>query len=72
MDTFLHREKPGAVIRVSDEDSLDYLQSQLSVNLSVLEKDGCRFALRLNTRGRVLAGIYVPVSYTHLTLPTIA
>ena len=59
MDTFLHREKPGAVIRVSDEDSLDYLQSQLSVNLSVLEKDGCRFALRLNTRGRVLAGIYV-------------
>ena len=59
MDTFLHREKPGAVIRVSDEDSLDYLQSQLSVNLSVLEKGGCRFALRLNTRGRVLAGIYV-------------
>ena len=59
MDTFLHRDKPGGVVRATGEDAQDYLQSQLSVNLSILCEGGIKFALRLNTRGKVLAGMYV-------------
>ena len=59
MNTFLHRDKPGGVVRATGEDAQDYLQSQLSVNLSILCEGGIKFALRLNTRGKVLAGMYV-------------
>ena len=59
MNTFLHRDRPGGVIRATGEDAQDYLQSQLSVNLSILCDGGIRFGLRLNTKGKVLAGMYV-------------
>ena len=59
MNTFLHRDKPGGVVRATGEDAQDYLQSQLSVNLSILCDGGIRFGLRLNTKGKVLAGMYV-------------
>jgi tRNA-modifying protein YgfZ len=59
MNTFLHRDKPGGVVRATGEDAQDYLQSQLSVNLSILYENEIKFALRLNTKGKVLAGMYV-------------
>jgi len=59
MNTFLHRDKPSGVIRATGEDAQDYLQSQLSVNLSILCDGEIRFGLRLNTKGKVLAGMYV-------------
>jgi len=59
MNTFLHRDKPGGVVRATGEDAQDYLQSQLSVNLSILCEGEIRFGLRLNTKGKVLAGMYV-------------
>jgi tRNA-modifying protein YgfZ len=59
MNTFLHRDKPSGVIRARGEDAQDYLQSQLSVNLSILCDGEIRFGLRLNTKGKVLAGMYV-------------
>jgi folate-binding protein YgfZ len=59
MNTFLHRDKPGGVVRATGEDAQDYLQSQLSVNLSILREGEIRFGLRLNTKGKVLAGAYV-------------
>jgi tRNA-modifying protein YgfZ len=59
MNTFLHRNKPGGVVRATGEDAQDYLQSQLSVNLSILRESEIRFGLRLNTKGKVLAGMYV-------------
>lgn len=59
MDTFLHQDKPSGVVRATGEDAQDYLQSQLSVNLSLLSHNGIKFGLRLNTKGKVLAGIYI-------------
>ena len=59
MSLFFHNSKPKALLRISEEDAEDYLQSQLSVDIAKLPVGGVRFALRLNTRGRVLAGAYL-------------
>ena len=48
----------GAV-RVSGEDSLDYLQSQLTIDLSKLSIHQTRSALRLSLKGKVLFGTQV-------------
>ena len=47
------------VIRVSGEDSLDYLQSQLTIDLTKLSINQTRPALRLSLKGRVLFGTQV-------------
>ena len=48
----------GAV-RISGEDSLDYLQSQLTIDLSKLSIHQTRSALRLSLKGKVLFGTQV-------------
>lgn len=59
MSVFFNQSHPKALLRISEEDAEDYLQSQLSVDIAKLPVGGVRFALRLNTRGRVLAGAYL-------------
>jgi hypothetical protein len=59
MDTFFNKEKPRGVVRATGEDAQDYLQSQLTINLKPLPVEGVRFGLRLNSKGKVMAGAYV-------------
>ena len=59
MSVFFYNSNPKALLRISGEDAEDYLQSQLSVDVGKLPVGAMRFALRLNTRGRVLAGGYL-------------
>jgi folate-binding protein YgfZ len=59
MYDFFYQNPPVGVVRAIGEDTVDYLQSQWSVDLQKL-KIGCsRFGLRLNTRGKILAGAYL-------------
>ena len=54
-----HKCQPTALLRINGEDVLDYLQSQLSIDLSRLEINHVRYGLRLNIKGKTLAGMYV-------------
>ncbi len=54
-----HVCQPPACLRVFGEDALDYLQSQLSVDLNSLCGKRVRYALRLDVRGKTLAGMYL-------------
>ncbi len=58
MNTFLNKNSPAGVIRVTGEDAEDYLQSQWTINLRKLPVRGVRYGLRLSTKGRVLADSY--------------
>jgi len=59
MDTFFSMAKPRGVVRATGEDAQDYLQSQLTINLKSMPMEGVRFGLRLNSKGKVMAGTYV-------------
>jgi len=49
----------AGVVRVSGEDALPYLQSQLTINLNKIPVYGTRLGLRLNLKGKVLFGAQV-------------
>ena len=59
MDIVLHTQKNATVVRAVGEDAEDYLQSQLTINLKNLNPGEIRYGMRLNLKGRVLAGAYV-------------
>lgn len=48
-----------SMVRVSGEDALPYLQSQLTIDFRKLPVHGTRFALRLSRKGKVLFGAQV-------------
>ena len=49
----------AGVVRVSGEDALPYLQSQLTINLNQIPVLGTRPGLRLSLKGKVLFGAQV-------------
>lgn len=55
---FLWKGKPASLIHIEGEDSLDYLQSQLS-NKIIEKSKTWTYALWLNRKGKVLADSYV-------------
>ena len=57
MQFFTHKE--AGAIRVSGEDSLPYLQSQMTINLGKLKPLNTRYGLRLSLKGRVLFGVQI-------------
>ena len=59
MSNFLHGCPPPSFVRVEGEDALDYLQSQLTIDLVKLGQDQIRYGLRLDKRGKTWAGMYV-------------
>tara|TARA_B100001248_G_scaffold2557_1_gene2047 strand:+ start:2771 stop:3664 length:894 start_codon:yes stop_codon:yes gene_type:complete len=59
MSKFLHGCPPPSLVRVEGEDALDYLQSQLTIDLVKLGQDKIRYGLRLDKRGKTMAGMYV-------------
>ena len=59
MSIFIHRCLPPAYLEVSGEDAQSYLQSQLTIDLISMRSDEIRYGLRLNKKGKTLAGMYV-------------
>ena len=59
MSTQLFETKPSGIVRVSGEDALPYLQSQLTIDFRKLPIHGTRLGLRLSRKGRVLFGAEV-------------
>jgi folate-binding protein YgfZ len=59
MSTQLFETKPSGIVRVSGEDALPYLQSQLTIDFRKLPIHGTRLGLRLSRKGRVLFGAQV-------------
>ena len=59
MKVFFHHDKPFGLLRIFGEDAEDYLQSQVTVNVRKLTAGCVNFALRLNSKGKVLAGFYL-------------
>jgi folate-binding protein YgfZ len=59
MSTQLFESKPSGLVRVSGEDALPYLQSQLTIDFRKLPIHGVRLGLRLSRKGRVLFGTQV-------------
>ena len=59
MKVFFHHDKPLGLLRIFGEDAEDYLQSQVTVNVRKLTAGCVNFALRLNSKGKVLAGFYL-------------
>ena len=59
MSNFLHGCSPPSLVRVEGEDALDYLQSKLTIDLVKLGQNQIRYGLRLDKRGKTMAGMYV-------------
>jgi folate-binding protein YgfZ len=59
MEDFFYRHNDATIIRAQGEDAEDYLQSQWSIDIRKLGKGGVRFGLRLNLKGKILAGAYI-------------
>ena len=59
MSSQLFESKPSGIVRVSGEDALPYLQSQLTIDFRKLPIHGTRLGLRLSRKGRVLFGAQV-------------
>ena len=59
MSIQLFELNPTSIVRVSGEDALPYLQSQLTIDFRKLPVHGTRFSLRLNRKGKVLFGAQV-------------
>ena len=59
MEDFFYRHNDATIIRYQGEDAEDYLQSQWSIDIRKLGKGGVRFGLRLNLKGKILAGAYI-------------
>ncbi len=55
----LFRWQPAAWLRVTGEDSFNFLQGQFTNDLRLLAKDGAVYGLWLNHKGRVLADSFV-------------
>lgn len=58
MSLFFNQSKPRAVLLIQGEDAQNYLQSQWTIDLEKLLPGEVRFGLRLNTKGKVMAGAY--------------
>jgi len=50
---------PSALLRVTDEDAADFLQSQFSNDLRPFEPGGCTYGLFLDAKGKVLGDAFV-------------
>ena len=59
MEDFFYRHNHATIIRAQGEDAEDYLQSQWSIDIRKLGKGSVRFGLRLNLKGKILAGAYI-------------
>ena len=59
MEDFFYRHNHATIIRAQGEDAEDYLQSQWSIDIRKLGKGSVRFVLRLNLKGKILAGAYI-------------
>ena len=59
MSVQLFESSVAGVIRVTGEDSLPYLQSQLTIDLNKLNPGCIRLGLRLTLKGKVLLGMQV-------------
>ena len=59
MSVQLFESSVAGVVRVTGEDSLPYLQSQLTIDLNKLDPGSTRLGLRLTLKGKVLLGLQV-------------
>jgi folate-binding protein YgfZ len=59
MSVQLFESSVAGVVRVTGEDSLPYLQSQLTIDLNKLDPGCTRLGLRLTLKGKVLLGMQV-------------
>jgi len=59
MNAYFFTSLPAAVVRVTGEDALPYLQSQWSVDLSRLAVLSTRMGLRLSIKGKVLCAAQI-------------
>ena len=59
MNAYFFTSLPAAVVRVTGEDALPYLQSQWSVDLNRLPVLGTRMGLRLSIKGKVLCAAQI-------------
>ena len=59
MSVQLFESSVAGVVRVTGEDSLPYLQSQLTIDLNKLDPGSTRLGLRLTLKGKVLLGMQV-------------
>lgn len=59
MHNFFYRHLTAGIIRITGEDAENYLQSQWTVDLRKLSPGQVRFGLRLNSKGKILAGAHI-------------
>ena len=59
MSVQIFESSVAGVVRVTGEDSLPYLQSQLTIDLNKLDSGSTRLGLRLTLKGKVLLGMQV-------------
>lgn len=59
MHDFFYQHLTVGIIRITGEDAEDYLQSQLTIDLRKLSPGQVRFGLRLNSKGKILAGAHI-------------
>lgn len=58
-EVYAYIYEPKAYLRVSDEDSADFLQSQFSNDLSPFAEQQCTYGLWLDVKGKVVADSWV-------------
>lgn len=59
MHDFFYKRPAPTIIRTTGEDAEDYLQSQWTIDLKKLPEQEVRFGLRLNSKGKIVAGAYI-------------
>ena len=59
MEDFFYQHRSSSVVRAWGEDAEDYLQSQWTIDITKIKNGDIRFGLRLNSKGKILAGAYI-------------
>ena len=59
MEDFFYQHGIISVVRAWGEDAEDYLQSQWTIDITKIKTGEVRFGLRLNSKGKILAGAYI-------------
>ena len=59
MEDFFYQHSSSSVVRAWGEDAEDYLQSQWTIDITKIKNGDIRFGLRLNSKGKILAGAYI-------------
>ena len=59
MEDFFYQHRSSSVVRAWGEDAEDYLQSQWTIDITKVKNGDIRFGLRLNSKGKILAGAYI-------------